>query len=72
MLTNEEVERMKIPREITILHFTDKDSVDPIFFEKCYYAVPDRSDKMFALLREGMLRENVVAMRRPSSGQRKR
>ena len=64
VLTDKEIERMKTPRDraITILHFAAKDSVDPIFFEKCYYAIPDRSDKAFALLREGMLRENVVAI----------
>lgn len=64
VITPEEIERMKTPRDkaITILHFTPRSSIDPLYYDKAYYAVPDGSDKAYGLLRGAMLQQNVVAI----------
>lgn len=64
VITPEEIERMKTPRDkaITILHFTPRSSIDPLYYDKAYYAVPDGSDKAYGLLRDAMLQQNVVAI----------
>lgn len=64
VLTLDEIERMKTPRDkaITILHFAPRGSIDPLYYDKSYYAVPDGSDKAYGLLREAMQQQNVVAI----------
>lgn len=64
VLTPDEIERMKTPKDkaITILHFTPRGSIDPLYYEKSYYTVPDGSDKAYGLLREAMLQQSVVAI----------
>lgn len=64
VLSDEEIEQFKSPKDkaITIDRFIQHGSIDPIFFDKSYYVVPDASSKAFYLLREAMLRQNVVGV----------
>lgn len=52
-------------RNIDIEEFVDLAEIDPVFFEKSYYLVPDgRADKPYALLVETMQRCGKVALGR--------
>ena len=64
VLSDDELEGLKTEKDksITILHFAPSGTIDPIYFDKPYYAAPEGSDKAFALLREAMLRQQVVAV----------
>lgn len=72
VLTDEEIEAVKTPKDktITILHFAPNGSIDPIYYDKTYYAAPDGADKAYALLREAMERQNVVAVAKTVLGTR--
>lgn len=53
-LTDEDFEKAKGKKEkvIQILHFTDLQSIRPIYFEKTYHAVPEAGgDRAYELLR---------------------
>lgn len=64
VLTDEELEKMKTPKDraITIQQFVPKGSIDPIFFEKSYYVVPEGSDKAYNLLLTSMQKKEVIAV----------
>jgi len=50
---------------IDLEEFVDLDQIDPIYFEKAYYLVPDkRAEKPYALLVEAMARTNKVGLAR--------
>jgi DNA end-binding protein Ku len=51
-------------RSLEIAAFVDRDSVDPIYFNKTYWLGPgtDESKKTYALLRDAMAAEDVVAI----------
>jgi DNA end-binding protein Ku len=52
-------------RNIDIEEFVDLAEIDPVYFEKSYYLVPDgRADKPYALLVETMERSGKVALGR--------
>src|SRR5579859_1688740 len=52
-------------RNIDIEEFVDLSEIDPVYFEKSYYLVPDgRAEKPYALLVETMQRCNKVALGR--------
>ncbi|MBV9660319.1 MAG: Ku protein [Acidimicrobiales bacterium] len=52
-------------RNIDIEEFVELSEIDPVFFEKSYYLVPDeRAEKAYALLVETMQRCNKVALGR--------
>lgn len=52
-------------RNIDIEEFVDLAEIDPVYFEKSYYLVPDgRAEKPYALLVETMQRCNKVALGR--------
>lgn len=60
----EDFEKIKTERDktINIIHFSDLNQIDPIFYEKAYYVVPDGSDKAYALLKTALESENKVAI----------
>ncbi len=65
VLTEAELEQMKSEKDraITILQFVNRDSIQPVYFEKAYYVTPDSgSDKAYSLLLAAMEQENVVAI----------
>jgi DNA end-binding protein Ku len=50
---------------IELEEFVDLDQIDPVYFEKAYYLVPDkRAEKPYALLAEAMGRANKVGLAR--------
>jgi DNA end-binding protein Ku len=51
-------------RSLEIATFVDRDDVDPIYFNKTYWLGPgnDQSKKVYALLRDAMASEDVVAI----------
>ena len=54
MFTDDDFEKIKTEKDKTIhiLQFTDLENINPIFFEKSYYAIPDAGgEKAFELLR---------------------
>ena len=52
-------------RTIDIEEFVDLADIDPVYFEKSYYLVPDgRAEKPYALLVEAMTRTGKVAIGR--------
>ncbi len=55
----------EMTRSIDIEEFVDLAEIDPIYFEKSYYLVPDgRAEKPYALLVETMQRSGKVALGR--------
>lgn len=64
-ISKEEFETIKTAKDkaIHILNFTDKNNIEPIYFEKSYYAFPETGgEKAFELLRTAMLSENKVGL----------
>ena len=69
IVTPEELESVEPgkTRTIDIEDFVDLSEVDPVYFEKTYYLVPQEgagADKAYALLREAMRRSGKVAIGR--------
>jgi DNA end-binding protein Ku len=63
----EELEALdpKATRSIDIVDFVDLDQIDPLYFERPYYLVPDKGgDKPYALLLEAMKDSQKVAIAR--------
>ncbi|BCJ88147.1 non-homologous end joining protein Ku [Effusibacillus dendaii] len=65
LITDEDLDQLPLPtlKTIEILHFTDKDSIDPIFYEKAYYLGPgEYGAKPYKLLYEAMRQTNKAAV----------
>jgi DNA end-binding protein Ku len=65
VLTDEDMAAVPIEssRAIDIIQFVDLDEIDPIYFQKSYYLVPDETGvKAYALLREAMAEDSRVAL----------
>jgi DNA end-binding protein Ku len=64
-LTDEELDALPVPtaRSIEIERFVDADQIDPIYFQKSYYLVPEPAGlKAYQLLREAMADSDKVAL----------
>lgn len=71
IITDEDIEKIKTEKDKTIhiLHFTDINEIDPLYYYKTYHAVPDAGgDKAFELLRTAMKQENKVAIAKTVMG----
>jgi len=67
MVSPEELEALdpKRTKSIDIEDFVDLDQIDPIFYERPYYLVPDKGGaKAYALLRSAMRETNKVGIAR--------
>lgn len=67
VITPEELDALdpKASDTIDIIDFVSIDDIDPIYFEKGYYLVPDKGgSKAYALLVEAMRRTNRIAIAR--------
>jgi DNA end-binding protein Ku len=55
-ITNEEFEsaKPKSSRTIEILKFVNQEEIDPIYMEKSYYVVPNKSERAYYLLKEAL------------------
>ncbi len=66
-ITPEELDALdpKATKTIDIEDFVDLDMIDPVFYERPYYLVPDKGGtKAYALLREAMRETNKVGIAR--------
>ncbi len=66
-ITPEELESLdpKATKSIDIEDFVDLDTIDPVYYERPYYLVPDKGGaKAYALLREAMRETNKVGVAR--------
>ena len=64
-MTQDELEKIKTKKDKTIhiIQFVHLQEIDPIFYEKNYYAIPEAgAEKAFELLRTAMLDEGKVAL----------
>ncbi len=71
VMDDKDFEKIKTEKDklINIVQFADIDEIDPVYFEKAYYASPDSGgDKAFELLRTAMKKENKVAIARSVIG----
>ncbi|GAA6427928.1 non-homologous end joining protein Ku [Dielma fastidiosa] len=65
IMTDDEIDELKVEKDrtINILHFTNLENVDDIYYEKNYYAIPEKhAEKAYELLYEAMRKQGVVAI----------
>ena len=65
IVTEDDFEKIKTEKDrtIQILHFTDLNQIDPVYYDKTYHAIPELGgEKAFELLRRAMLDENKIAI----------
>lgn len=64
IMEDEDFEKIKTEKDksISILLFTDLDKIDPLFFEKTYYVIPNGSDKAYNLLKSSLEQGRKVAI----------
>lgn len=65
VMSNEEIDELKAEKDrtINILHFASLDDIDAIYYEKNYYAIPEKhAEKAYELLRNAMHTMHVVAI----------
>lgn len=65
IMDNDEIEGLKAEKDRTIhiLHFSELSEVDDIYFEKNYYAIPEKhAEKAYELLYQTMKKKKVVAI----------
>lgn len=66
-VTDEELEALdpEATRTVDILDFVDLEQIDPVFFDRSYYLMPDaRASKPYALLQAAMLKAKKVGVAR--------
>lgn len=71
IVTEEDFEKIKTEKDRTveILHFAELQSIEPIYYDKTYHAVPETGgEKAFELLRTAMKEENKVAIAKTVMG----
>jgi DNA end-binding protein Ku len=69
VLTDEELESVPVEssRAIDILQFVDAEEIDPIYYKKSYYLVPEETGvKAYRLLREAMAEDGRVGIAKVS------
>ncbi|MEA4911540.1 MAG: Ku protein [Oscillospiraceae bacterium] len=65
VVTDDDFEKIKTEKDksIRILHFTDRASIEPIYYDKTYHVVPEKGgEKAFELLREAMRAQDKIAV----------
>ncbi len=73
IMTDDDLEKIKTKRDKTIhiIQFAKMSEIDPIFYEKDYYGIPDTgAEKAFELLRQSMLSQKKVAIAKTVIGTR--
>ena len=63
-LSDEELEKIKSPKDksIAIVEFVRQSEIDPIFYDRAFYAAPKGADKAFLLLLKALEEEKMVAI----------
>ncbi len=56
IFSNDDFEKIKTPKDksIDIIQFVDIKEIDPVFYEKTYYVVPNGGEKAFELLKKAL------------------
>jgi len=65
IITDDDIEKITTEKDrtIQILHFTDLNQINPIYYEKTYHAVPELGgEKAFELLRRAMADEGKIGI----------
>lgn len=64
VMEDEDFEKIKSSKDksITITQFVSLNEIDPIYYEKSYYVVPEGGERAYALLKEAMQAENKVGI----------
>lgn len=64
IMEDDDFEKIKTPKNksISIEQFVNLNEIDPIFYEKSYYVVPEGGEKAFELLKATMKSENKVGI----------
>lgn len=65
IISDDDIKNLPLPtlRTIEILHFTDQDSIDPIYYEKTYYLGPgEYGGKPYKLLYQAMKETGKIAV----------
>jgi len=65
ILTDEDFEKVDLEsaKSLTILDFVDSEEIDPMFFDKPYYLLPEKGgEKAYVLLREGLKHSGKVGI----------
>ena len=65
IISDDDFEKIKTEKDrtIQILHFTDLNQIDPVYYDKTYHAIPELGgEKAFELLRRAMLDEKKIAV----------
>ena len=65
IMSNEEIESLKVDKDRTIhiLHFSELSQIDDVYYEKNYYAIPEKhAEKAYELLFQAMKKQNVIAI----------
>jgi DNA end-binding protein Ku len=72
LMDDDEFDMLKSPgdRTIPIERFVEAREIDPAFYEKAYYVVPEDGKEAFAALREAMEREDRVGIAKTVMGAR--
>ena len=71
IMSDDDFEKIKTEKDrtIQILHFSNLNEINPIYYEKTYHVAPDSGgDKAFELLRTAMKEENKVAIAKTVMG----
>ncbi len=66
VFSDEDFEKLKTPKDktINIEKFVGLDEIDPIYFDKPYYVVPQGADKAYAVLASAMAKEKKAGIAR--------
>jgi len=64
VFSGDDFEKIKTPKDksINILQFVDIKEIDPVFYEKAYYIVPNGGEKAFELLKQALTETNKVGI----------
>lgn len=64
VLTDEDLEKIKTPKDKTIKieQFVNLSEINPVLYDKAYYVKPEGADRAFCLLKEAMKSENKVGI----------
>lgn len=61
---SDDFEKIKSTKDksINILQFVDINEIDPVFYEKAYYIVPNGGERAFELLKQALIETNKVGI----------
>jgi len=65
VITDDEIEKIKTEKEkaINILHFANIDEINPVYYDKSYYVLPESGgEKAFELLRTALMEERKIGI----------